>query len=40
MDVKALYPSMSWEEIVKSVKWMILNSDMSVENVNWVEVGK
>ena len=40
MDVKALYPSMSWEEIVKSVKWMILNSDMSVENVNWVEFGK
>ena len=40
MDVKALYPSMSWEEIVKSVKWMILNSDMNVENVNWFEVGK
>ena len=40
MDVKALYPSMSWEEIVKSVKWLIVNSDMNVENVNWFEVGK
>ena len=40
MDVKALYPSMSWVEIVKSVKWLIVNSDMCVENVNWFEVGK
>ena len=40
MDVKALYPSMSWTEIVKSVKWLILISNMSVENVNWFEVGK
>ena len=40
MDVKALYPSMSWSEIVKSVKWLIVNSEMSVENVNWFEVGK
>ena len=36
MDVKALYPSMSWEEIVKSVKWLILNSDMNIDNVNWL----
>ena len=40
MDVKALYPSMSWDEIVKSVKWIILKSDMQVEDVNWLEVGK
>jgi hypothetical protein len=40
MDVKALYPSMSWEEIVNSVKWLILNSDMNIDNVNWFEVGK
>ena len=40
LDVKALYPSMSWEEIVKSIKWLILNTDMIVENVNWSEVGK
>lgn len=40
MDVKALYPSMSWEEIVKSVKWLILNTDMNVESVDWFEVGK
>ena len=31
---------MSWVEIVKSVKWLIVNSDMRVENVNWFEVGK
>ena len=40
MDVKALYPSMSWDIIVKSVKWLIVNTDMIVENVNWFEVGK
>jgi hypothetical protein len=40
MDVKALYPSMSWEEIVKSVKWVIMNTNMDIENVNWSEVGK
>ena len=40
MDVKALYPSMGWVEIVTSVKWLIMNSDMNVENVNWYEVGK
>ena len=40
MDVKALYPSMSWQEIAKSVKWMIMNSDMNIENINWFEVGK
>ena len=40
MDVKALYPSMSWSAIVKSVKWLIVNSEMVVENVNWFEVGK
>ena len=40
MDVKALYPSMSWAEIVKSAKWVILNTNMNIENVNWFEVGK
>ena len=40
MDVKALYPSMSWEEIVKSVKWLIISSDMVITNVDWYEVGK
>ena len=40
MDVKALYPSMSWEEIIKSVKWIIMRSDMKIENVDWFEVGK
>ena len=40
MDVKSLYPSMSWEECVESVQWLILNSKMNVEDVNWFEVGK
>ena len=31
---------MSWSEIVKSVKWMIQNSEMKVANVDWHEVGK
>ena len=40
MDVKALYPSMEWEEIIKSVREMIEGSDMEIENVDWKEVGK
>ena len=40
MDVKALYPSMSWDEIIESVKWIIMKSDMKIENVDWFEVGK
>ena len=40
MDVKALYPSVSWDEIIKSVKWIILKSKMVIEDVNWMEVGK
>ena len=40
MDVKALYPSMEWDEIVVAVKEMIENSDKTVENVDWHEIGK
>ena len=40
MDVKALYPSMKWTEIIKSVKEMILKSPMTVENVDWVAVAR
>ena len=40
MEVKALYPSMSWNAIVESVIWMIGNSEMVIENVDWHEVGK
>ena len=39
MDVKALYPSMEWEEIVTSVKEMIEESQKDVEDVDWHEVG-
>ena len=40
MDVKALYPSMSWAEIMITVKEMILNSEMEIMNVDWAEFGK
>ena len=40
MDVKALYPSMEWNEIITSVREMIEGSDMEIENVEWSEVGK
>ena len=40
MDVKALYPSMRWKEIICAVKEMIMLSSMIVENVDWHEVGK
>ena len=39
MDIKALYPSMSWEQIIVSVKELILQSDMNILNVDWQEVG-
>jgi hypothetical protein len=40
MDIKALYPSMSWKEIVVSVKELIMDSDMVIQNVDWAEVVK
>ena len=40
MDVKALYPSMEWKEIVTSVKELIESSDKEVENVDYWEIGK
>lgn len=40
MDVKALYPSMEWKEIITSVKELIESSENEVENVDYGEVGK
>ena len=40
MDVKALYPSMSWPEIITAIKEMITESEMEIKNVDWKEVGK
>ena len=40
MDVKALYPSMMWKDIVVAVKEMIPNSLLDVKNVDWHQVGK
>ena len=40
MDVKALYPSMQWNDILIAVKEMILNSKMEIEGVDWALVGK
>jgi hypothetical protein len=40
MDIKALYPSMSWEQIIIAVKELILDSSMEISNIDWTEVGK
>ena len=40
MGVKALYPSMEWEDIIISVGKMIEESKMEIDNVDWKEVGK
>ena len=40
MDLKALYPSMRWVDIVKAVREIIVNSDMEIENDDWREVAK
>ena len=40
MDVKALYPSMEWEEIIVSVREMIENSEEVIENADYFEIGK
>ena len=41
MDVTAFYPSMSLDEIVKSIKWLIVivNNDLIIENIHWFKVG-
>ena len=40
MDVKALYPSMEWEEVITSVKELIENSQEEAKNVDYEEVGR
>ncbi len=40
MDVKALYPSMDWSEIMKAVREMIESSEKQVEDVDWVEISR
>ena len=40
MDVKALFPSMMWDDIVQAVLELIDNSKMNIDGVNWREVGK
>ena len=40
IDVKVLYPSISWDEIVHSVKVMMNNSKMVIDDVDWREVSK
>ena len=40
MDIKYLYPSMSWKKMIKAVKELIMGSDMDIENIDWVEVVK
>ena len=40
MDVKALFPSMEWEDIKIFVKEVIEKSVLVIDNVDWREVGK
>ena len=40
MDVKALYPSMEVEEVVKAVREMVEGSEDQPDDVEWWEVGK
>ena len=40
MDVKALFPSMDWNEIIVSVREMIEESAEEIKHVDYVEVGK
>ena len=40
MDVKALYPSMEWEETIIAVRELIEESEEGIQNVNYSEVGK
>ena len=40
MDVKALYPSMEWEEIEVAVRELIETSENDIEGVDWHELGK
>ena len=40
MDVKALYPSMEWKEIIVAVKELIEDSEDEVKNVDYEEIGK
>ena len=39
MDVKALYPSMEWEETEKATREMIENSEDTIQKLDWHEVG-
>ena len=40
MDVKALYPSMEWDEVRKSVRDIVENSELKIESIDWKELGK
>ena len=40
MDVKALFPSMEWKEIITAVREMIESSELEIESIEWKELGK
>ena len=40
MDIKALHPSMRWQDIIKAIRELIENSDLIIENIDWHEIGK
>jgi hypothetical protein len=40
MDVKALYPSMEWNEIGRAVREMVEHSEKQIEDVDWTELSR
>ena len=40
MDVRALYPSMEWDEIDKAIRELIETSQEQVKGIDWYELGK
>jgi hypothetical protein len=40
IDIKTLYPSIRWLEILKAVREMVESSEMVLDNVDWHEIGK
>ena len=38
MDVIKLYPSLQKEVCKRAIKWLIGKSDISLENIDWVQI--
>ena len=40
MDVIKLYPSLQKEVCKRAIKWLIGKSDVSLENIDWIQVAR